>query len=126
MTSRKDSPLWSEPTVPDCGLPRDESHSPVLVVGGAACGAGGAVAAGRRSRGRGFGAGACPAAAVGAATGGAAGRPPLSRSAGSRLTLLTIVAGGPTGGAIELPTLMRRASGLPVLSTGAAAVGGTA
>src|SRR5438067_10047277 len=122
MTSRKDSPLWSEPTVPDCGLPRDESHSPVLVVGGGAVIGASAGSGGRRMRGRGFGAGACPA--DGGAT--AAGRPPLSRSAGSRLTLLTTVAGGPTGGAIVLPTLMRRASGLPVLSTGAAAVGGTA
>src|SRR5437763_6463816 len=107
MTSRKDSPLWSEPTLPDCGLPRDESHSPVLVVGdGAACGGGvGAGAAGRRTRGLGFGADACGAAGAGAVTAGAAARPPLSRSAGSRLTLVTVVAGGPTGGASVLRPL---------------------
>jgi hypothetical protein len=39
--------------------------------------------------------------------------------------LLTVVAGGPTGGATELPTVILSASGLPVLSTGAVAVGGT-
>src|SRR3954454_17276209 len=98
MNSRKYSPLWSEPTLPDCGLPRDESHSPVLVVGsGAGCVAGGGGVAGRGTRGAGFGADVCGAAA-GAATAGPAARPPLSRSAGSRLTLATVVAGGPTGG----------------------------
>src|SRR5437763_16169958 len=119
MTSRKDSPLWSEPTVPDCGLPRDESHSPVLVVGGGAVIGASAGSAGRRMRGRGFGAGACPA--DGGAT--AAGRPPLSRSAGSRLALLTTVAGGPTGGAVVLPPVLRRASCLPVVGLGSLGVG---
>jgi hypothetical protein len=38
----------------------------------------------------------------------------------------TIVAGGPTGGRIRLPTDTLIASGLPVLSSGAVAVGGTA
>ena len=57
--------------------------------------------------------------------GATAACPPRIRSAGSRLTLLTVVAGGPTGGATELPTVILSASGLPVLSTGAVAVGGT-
>ena len=106
--------------MPDAGLPADESHSPVLVVGGVSADGGGdgAGVAGRRTRRFGAGGGADGA--------GAAARPPFSRSAGSRLTFVTVVAGGPTGGAIALPTLILSASGLPVLSTGAAAVGGTA
>jgi hypothetical protein len=39
---------------------------------------------------------------------------------------LTVVAGGPTGGATWLPTVTFSASGFPVLSSGAVAVGGTA
>ena len=41
------------------------------------------------------------------------------------LTFATVVAGGPTGAAMALPTVILSASGLPVLSTGALAVGGT-
>src|SRR5439155_19479640 len=97
------------------GLRADESHSSLLVVGAGSAGAGdGAAAAGRRTRGRGSG-----AAGAGAAGAGAAARPLLSRSAGRRLTSLTVVAGGPTGGAIALPTVIRSPSGLPVLTTGA-------
>jgi hypothetical protein len=36
------------------------------------------------------------------------------------------LAGGPTGGATWLPTLIVSASGLPVFSTGAVAAAGTA
>src|SRR5256885_6658446 len=96
------------------GLAADELYSPVLVVGGVSAGGGaGAVAAGRRTRGRGFGASAGVAGAAAAAA-----CPPLSRSGPSRLTSVTVVAGGPTGGATALPTLILSASGLPVLSTG--------
>ncbi len=52
--------------------------------------------------------------------------PPFMRSAGRRLTLLTVFAAGPTGGAFWLPTFTCRASGLPVFSTGAVALAGTA
>src|SRR5437773_614467 len=94
--------------MPRGALAADESYSPVLVVGGVAAGsgAGAAVAAGRRTRGRGLGAGA--AVGAGGAGVGAAARPPLSRSADSKLTFVTVVAGGPTGGATALPTLMRK------------------
>ena len=68
-------------------------------------------------------------AAGGAAEGGgveaAAAAGVLSKSAGSRLTLDTVVAIGPTGRAVASPTLIDSASGLPVLSTGAVAVAGT-
>ena len=52
--------------------------------------------------------------------------PVLSKSAGSKLTSATLVAGGPTAGAMVLPTVILSASGLPVFSNGAAAVDGTA
>ena len=69
-------------------------------------------------------------AAGGGAEGGgveaAAAAGVLSRSAGNRLTLDTVVAAGPTGPAVAVPTLIDSASGLPVLSTGAVAVAGTA
>src|SRR5438445_577093 len=98
-------------------LAADESYCPVLVVGGVSAVGEGAAVTGRRTRGRGLGAG--ESAADGAAGVGAAACPRLSRSAGRRLTLVTVVAGGATGGATVLPTLIRSASGFPVLSTGA-------
>jgi len=103
-------------------------YSPLFDVGGVS-----AVAAGGGAAGAGDG-----AARVGARRGAAArgageavgGEAPaaggvLSKSAGSRLTLDTVVAGGPTGPVTALPTLIDSASGLPVLSTGAVAVAGT-
>src|SRR5438128_1927475 len=121
MISRMIPYVWCDSAVPQMGFPADESYSPVFMVGGvwagAVCGGG----AGRRRRGRGFGAGAGCAAGAGAAACRA-----FKRSAASRLTLATVVAGGPTGGVILLPTLILSASGLPVLSIGAAALGGTA
>src|SRR5579864_9299444 len=103
------------------GLRADESYSPVLVVGGVSAGGGAAGGGACRARGRGAGCGA--AAGDGAAGPVAAG--PLRRSAGSRLTFETIVAAGPTAGAMLVPTVTLRASGLPVLSTGAVAFAGT-
>ena len=76
--------------------------------------AGGVLNSGRRAL-VGAGAGAAPAGACG----------PRIRSGPSRLTLRTVVAAGPTGGASAVPTEMRRASGLPVVSLGAVAVAGT-
>jgi hypothetical protein len=102
------------------GFRVDESYSPALVVGGVSAGAvGGTGAAGAGCRGRwvrGAGAGAgCDATAAGA----------FSKSAGMRLTFETVVAGGPTGGATVLPTVILSASGLPVFNIGAVAVAGT-
>ena len=50
---------------------------------------------------------------------------PRIRSAPLRLTFEAIFPGGPTGGATAEPTLIRSASGLPALSSGAVAVSGT-
>jgi hypothetical protein len=65
-------------------------------------------------------------AGAGAAVAGAAAGPARIKSAGNRLTLFTVVAAGPTGGATELPTVILSASGFPVFKTGAVAVCGTA
>lgn len=105
------------------GLRADESYWALLVVdvGSAGGGAGsGAAAAGRRTWRR----GAAGLAADGAlaAAGWAGG---FMRSTGNRLTFETVVAGGPTGGATELPTVTLSASGLPVLRRGAFALAGT-
>ena len=103
------------------GLRADESYSPVLVVGGVSAGGGGAVVGARRARGR----GATGGAAAGAGAAGTTAAGPFIRSAGSRLTFETVVAAGPTAGAMLVPTVILRASGLPVLSTGAVAFAGT-
>ena len=50
----------------------------------------------------------------------------MSRSAASKLTFETVVAAGPTAAATVLPTVIFRASALPVFRTGAVAVAGTA
>ena len=105
----------------------DESYSPAFVVGVDCAGAAGgveALGAERRTRGFGVGAGAV-VGAIGAGAGDAA-CPLYNRLAGSRLTSETVVAGGPTGGATALPTVIFKASALPVLSTGATAFAGTA
>ena len=97
------------------GLRGDESYWAVLVSGGGD-GPGSAAAAG---------AGGAGAAFAGGDAAGAAAAGDFSRSAGSRLTFDTVVAGGPIGPATWLPTLILSASGLPVLSTGAVAFDGT-
>ena len=110
----------------DSSFRGDESYSPLFVVGVDCAGAGAVEALGaeRRTRGSGGGAGAF----VGARNAGAgdAACPLFNRLAGSRLTSETVVAGGPTGGATTLPTVIFKASALPVLSTGATAFAGTA
>src|SRR5690348_2985281 len=103
------------------GLRADESYSPVLVVGGVSTG--GAAAGGGARSGRVCSRGIGAAAGGGEARVAAAG--PFRRSAGSRLTLETVVAAGPTGGATVVPTVALRASGLPVLRIGAVAFAGT-
>ena len=107
------------------GLRADESYWALLVVGAGSGGGGGvgATSAGGRLRARGLGVGGGAAArGVGAGAWAAGDR---MRSAATRLTLEIVVAGGPTGGATAVPTLMRSASGLPVFNTGAVAVVGT-
>jgi hypothetical protein len=112
----------------NCGSFRaDESYSPVFVVGADCVGsAGGVEPLGAERRTRGFRGGA--GAVVGAVGEGAADAacPVFNRLAASRLTSDTVAAGGPTGGATALPTVIFKASGLPVLSTGATAFAGTA
>src|SRR5207302_3855392 len=101
----------------------DESYWAVLVVGGvsagAAAGGDGAARAGARERVR-WGA----AGTAGTVTAGAGAGRAFSRSAGSRLAVVTLP-GGPTGGASVEPTVTLSASGLPALSSGAVAVVGT-
>ena len=90
------------------GVPADESYSPVFVVGAGSTGAGGgvdAVGADARLRARGAGAGGAGEVAGAGAPG------PFNKSAGNRLTLETVVAGGPTGAATVLPTVILSASG---------------
>src|SRR6185503_898283 len=96
-------------TVALLSLPPDESYCVAwfdgAVAGGRAAGAGAAAA----------GAGCAPAVADG----------PFIRSGPSRLTFAATLPGGPTGGATALPTVIFSVSGLPALSFGAVAVGGT-
>jgi hypothetical protein len=102
-------------------------YSPLLVVGGVSIGAGGAAAGGGGGAARRVGAvrarGVVTLGAGGATDDWAAGA--LRRLAGSRLTSETVVAAGPTGPAVVVPTVIFSASGFPVLSTGAVAVAGT-
>ncbi len=89
-------------TVPAGGFPADESYSPVLRCrrclrrgGGSGAGRPAAPPACRATRVR----GALPRAGPQPRA-----RPALHEVGGQRLTLLTFVAGGPTGGATALPT----------------------
>ena len=102
------------------GLRADESYWAVFVAGGVSGGGGGTVAAGAAGAvrvGLGF------VGMTGAAE--TAAPEPFISAAGARLTVVTFP-GGPTGGAVEAPTVTVSASGLPALSIGAVAVGGTA
>ena len=111
----------------NCGSFRaDESYSPVFVVGTDCAGAAGGVEPlGAERRTRGFRGGAGAVVGGDGEGAGDAACPLFNRLAGSRLTSETVVAGGPTGGATALPTVIFNASGLPVLSTGATAFAGT-
>ena len=107
--------------MPQRGLRADESYSAVLVGGSVSTGAArsGAPERGARAWDR-RGAGAAGAGcAAGACAGGV-----FMRSAGARLSVVTLP-GGPTCATVAEPTVILSDSGLPALSIGAVAVVGT-